>query len=175
MQKLWLSVGGLALVLTAVLVTGCRTKDAPISGQPDEATHPHEHAHSDEGPHGGHLIELGDEAYHAEWLHDEQSGKITVILLDGAAKEEVPIAADHVIINVAIEGQAPKQYQLAAVNPSGDDPPQASRFEATEPVLMTALRVGEGVQASLSVDIGGKQYVGLIEHHAADDGHGHKH
>ena len=47
------------------------TSNAETSGPP--ATVEAGHAHPSEGPHGGSLIELGNEEYHAELVHDEQA------------------------------------------------------------------------------------------------------
>src|SRR5437867_2390784 len=81
------------------------------------AAHDHEHDHAHHGPHNGHLMEIGEEEYHAEWTHDE-SGKVTFYILDSGAKKEVPIAAEEITIDVKIGENAPKTYKLQAVNPT---------------------------------------------------------
>lgn len=62
----------------AVGLSGCADPDsastgsAPVSDLPPGTTEDHaEHAHPSEGPHGGDLIELGNEEYHAELIHPE--------------------------------------------------------------------------------------------------------
>ena len=51
---------------------------------PPETVGPHAgHAHPTHGPHQGDLIELGNEEYHAELLHEEDS--VTIYILNGAA------------------------------------------------------------------------------------------
>ena len=40
----------------------------------------HDHGHASEGPHHGHLIELGEEEYHAELTHDDATGKVRLFL-----------------------------------------------------------------------------------------------
>ena len=90
----------IALLVAAAVgsgLSGCNGKanQAGTGKKPDE--HAHDHAHH--GPHHGHLMEIGDEAYHAEWTHDE-SGKVTFYILDSDAKKEVPIAADEITIDV---------------------------------------------------------------------------
>src|SRR5262245_39205992 len=76
----------------------------------------HDHAHHHHGPHNGHLMELGEEEYHAEWTHDE-SGKVTFYVLDSAAEKGIPIIADEITIDVKIGDHAPKTYKLQAVDP----------------------------------------------------------
>ena len=68
-----------------------------------------EHAHEEEGPHGGHIIELGTEDHHAELTHDEATHKVGIYLLGGDAKTAAPIEAESVTINVAEDGK-PSQY-----------------------------------------------------------------
>jgi hypothetical protein len=136
--------------------------------------HAHDHSHADEGPNGGHLIELGNEEYHAEWLHDDDSGKLTVYILDAAAKKNVPISATSITIEKKIGDKADK-YELLAIGRT-DAEPKAAQFEITDKPLVEALKsAGQGVEASLSVDIEGKAFQGKFEHHEHGHHHGHKH
>ena len=53
----------------------------------DHDAHPHDdHAHPSEGPHHGSLIELGNEDYHGELVHDHATGSVTIYLLDSARR-----------------------------------------------------------------------------------------
>jgi hypothetical protein len=80
--------GGITVVIT-LFVYGCGGS-APKTAHHD---HDHDHDHAAPGPHGGHLIELGDEAFHGELTHNDPTHKVTVYLLDGAAKA-TPAATD---------------------------------------------------------------------------------
>ena len=51
------------------------------------------HAHPSEGPHHGTLVELGNEEFHAEVVHDDKS--VTVYVLDAGATKAVPIDAQR--------------------------------------------------------------------------------
>ena len=165
----WLA--SLLAVAVVVSFSGCNeaspTADKDTGKNGAEKGHEgHDHAHADHGPHGGHLIELGEEEYHGEWTHDE-SGKITVYILDGAAKKAVPIAAEKVTIEVKVGDNNPKSFDLMAVNRTTGDMPTAFQFETVDKSLLGGLEAaGEGVEASLSVDINGKPFVGKIEHHS---------
>jgi hypothetical protein len=129
--------------------------------------HAHDHAH---GPHVGHIIEIGEEEYHAEWTHDKD-GKVTVWILDAEMKKEVPIAADHITIHTSVAGK-PSSYDLEAVERSEGDMPMTAKFEATDKNLEGVLSaLSEGVTATLKADINGKEFEAPITH----DDHGHKH
>ena len=167
----------LGLVVSCYLA-GCNSASPTADNSTGKATeeghdhghegHDHDHAH--EGPHGGHLIELGEEEYHGEWTHDE-GGKVTVYILDGAAKKTVPISADHVTIELKI-GDNLKAFDLTAVNRTEGDMPQAFQFEIVDKSLLGALEAAKGIDATLKVDIQGKPFTGKIE---ADHEHEHKH
>ena len=77
------------------------------------------HVHPTEGPHHGALIELGKEEYHAELVHDDRAGFVTIYILDGAAKTAVPIQAKEVTLNLLVGGK-PRQFRLAALAQPGD-------------------------------------------------------
>jgi len=159
----------------AVTYSGCNTASPTADKATGKATgeheHAHDHDHAHEGPHGGHLIELGEEEYHGEWTHDD-AGKVTVYILDGAAKKTVPIAAEKVTIEVKI-GDKVSTFDLPAVNRTTGDMPTAYQFETVEPKLKGALdAAGKGIEASLTVDVNGKPFVGKIAH---DAGHEHQH
>jgi hypothetical protein len=165
-----------------MMIPGCgsaTSSDRSSAGAGQHAhggdAHSHHHDHGDIGPNGGHLIELGDGDFHAEWLHEDETGKVTVIVLDGNCDNEVGISAESINIDVAVaDASAPQSYQLRAIGRSEGNEPTASRFELTDESLLVALKVGEGVTATLNLDIDGKQYMGRIEHHE-HGGHSHDH
>jgi hypothetical protein len=146
---------------TASVETG-----APPSGESD-------HAHEDEGPHGGSLIELGNEEYHAEMVHDEQAGTVTIYVLDSAAKTGVPIDAAEVVINLKHEGRG-EQFKLAGSADSADPAGKSSRFVSSDAELAADLD-HEDADAELVVMIQGKPYRGAIEHHHGHGEHDHEH
>ncbi|MCI0334947.1 MAG: hypothetical protein L0228_17205 [Planctomycetes bacterium] len=137
-----------------------------------------EHAHADEGPHGGHIIELGTEEHHAELTHDDATHKVGIYLLGSDAKTAAPIEAESVTINVSADG-VPSQYLLPSVPQDGEAAGQSSYFEiVSEPLCDVVAGESEAnsTQARLSLSIGGKPYVGLIETtpHEHDHDHGHE-
>lgn len=142
--------------------------NAASSGGHDGHDHHHDHDHSAAGPHGGHVMEIGDEQYHAEWTHDDKSGKITIYLLDGDIKEDAWTTAESITITTKIRDDE-QEHALLAVNQDEQEPPQASQFEITSPNLLTALnQVGPAVTAELKVTIGGESFRVEFEKHAHD-------
>ena len=128
--------------------------------------HAEEHAHPTEGPHGGHLIELGEEEYHAELTHDEATHTVSVYLLD--AEGQNPASADEAEIKLQLfqEGQF-VDYLLQATEGT-------SAFALVDEALCDALLHDEEVRGRLHVTLAGTPYTGLIEHQAHDHaGHDH--
>ena len=155
-------------------IAGCGTTQStdPGAGSPQGGSHGengghahgHDHSHPVHGPHGGHLVELGEEEYHAEWLHDD-TGKVTVYILDGHVEKEVPIAAESLEVIVKIGEKELAPYTLDAVDPTGD-PPKTAKFETVNQELAGGLSgLGEGVEATLKIGIDGKAFVGAFEAH----------
>ncbi len=173
-----LAVMTLSVVASIVLVgCGSSTEAPKTSAQADhhdEHSHAHgdEHGHAEEGPHHGSLIELGNEEYHAELVHDDASGTVTIYLLDSSAKAAVPIDATEIRVNLSHDGEA-EQFTLAASPQSSDPSGKASRFVSTESELAEDLD-HEGVEAKLVVTVGKKQYRGTIDHDHDHEGHDHE-
>ena len=150
---------------------GCGQKPAGVESASPPAT-VDSHEHPTEGPHHGGLIELGNEEYHAELVHDEEAGSITVYILDGAAKVAVPIPATELTVNLSHDGKA-EQFSLTA-NPEANDPTgQSSRFTSSDAELAEELD-HEGVEAQLVVLINGRQLRGKISHDHVHEGHYHE-
>jgi len=164
------------LTLSAILaLMGCNSSSTPpaSSGTPAADHKGHDHAtegHAEEGPHHGHLIELGEEEYHAELTHDDATKTVTVYLLDKEAKAPVAIADAEIVLNLVVDGQ-PLQAKIAAASQEGDPAGQASRFSITDEKVLEALEAPK-TTGRLNVTIAGKAYSGTVEHHEHGD---HKH
>jgi len=152
-----------ALSVMAIAVpcyVGCSSKPA---APPAQTATEHEPAHVSAGPHGGSLIELGEEEYHAELIHDDAAKTVTVYLLDGKATAGVPIEAAEIVINLKHEGRG-EQFKLAASPDAGDPPGKSSRFSSNEAELAEDLD-REGAEARLAISINGKPFQAAVEHH----------
>jgi len=165
----------------ALALCGCGGSEKPVvEGGPPVIGHEggdaHEDAHASEGPHHGHLIELGKEDYHAELIHEESTHEVIVFVLDSAAKERVPIEAKELLINIS-SGKKPTQYSLSAAPDAVDPGDKSSRFMLRSEDLCDSI-CASGAKGRVNITINGKTYSGAIEHvaHAGHEhAHGHKH
>jgi hypothetical protein len=134
----------------------------------DGHDHGHDHVH---GPHDGELIELAGaapgEGGHAEWTHDNASGRVTFYILDDEQKEELPIDAPSITLEVTVKDKEPSTYTLEAVAPDAEG--KSAKFEIEDPELLTALKLKDAVDAQLQVTIDGKNLTGKVEY--IDHGH----
>jgi len=162
------------LSLGLLLLTGCgqgEKSGGPVTSSPPATVDVHNHP--SEGPHHGGLVELGNEEYHIEIVHDDDAGTVTAYVLDSSAKVAVPINASEIMVNLSHDGQA-EQFALAASPQSGDPPGKSSKFVSNDTELAEDLD-NDAVSAQLVVTINGKPYRGAIQHdhdsHAEHGGH----
>jgi hypothetical protein len=145
-------------------LVGCgKPTNTPPADKGKADAHNH-HDHGEEGPHKGHLIELGDEEFHAELVDDEAGGKIIIYVLDSKAKDPVAADGEEVTISVVVDGQ-PKDFSLKATDAAKRD-----QFESNEPELAAGLDHYKDAKGRLQITINKKPYTGIIEHEA----HSHK-
>jgi len=147
-----------ALALTIVAATFC------------QATAEDKHEHPETGPHKGALIELGNEEYHAEIVHDNEKHTVTIYILDSSAKKAVAIEAKEIVINVK-HGKTAEQFKLAGSPDKGDAKGTSSRFAVKNEELCEHLDE-EHVDARLSLKIKNRSYSAKIAHH---HDHDHEH
>jgi hypothetical protein len=165
LQKLTVLLLGIGV---SALVSGCAS-EAPGSAAEHarEAHAAHQcqeqngHTHPAEGPHGGHLIELGGEQYHAELLHEGATNTVTVHILDTTGKQEVAIDDPEIVLQLFKSGEF-LSYRLRPAGAAGS----SSEFSLADGQLCDLLQHSEEIRGRLSVTISGQDYVGMIEHHA---------
>ncbi len=167
-------VCGLMLMLMACGCGPTRPAGSGGAAAVDEHGHDHAedhaHAHPTEGPHHGDLIELGNEEFHAEMVHD--AGSVTIYILDSSARNLVPIDAAELTINAKL-GETPKQFKLLASRQESDPEGRSSRFTLADAEL-AGLIDDEAAAPRLSVTINGNAYRGTVSHHH-DAEHAHAH
>jgi hypothetical protein len=195
------SLSGLTLLAVTFFFLGCGSDSADtpvqkVGGAPpqsasatDHSDHEdhgdhegHDHGdaaaqeHPTEGPHGGHLIELGNEEYHAELLHDENTHTVAIHLLDATGKQPVPISSSEITVQLFQGGQFVK-YALKGVESPGDPTAAVSQFQIVDAALCDALSHEQEIKGRLQVTIDGKPYTGTIQHssHGDHDHEGHDH
>ena len=161
-------VRNLALVLVGLIAVGCK----PATNPPGPANPPKvaEGAHPETGPHKGHLIELGEEEYHAELAHDDATKTITVYVLGADAKTAVAISETEITLNLVAGGET-MQAKLAAMPQEGDAQGKSSRFTLMDEKVMEALEAPK-TTGRLTLTIDGKPFSGKVEHE--EHGHDHK-
>src|SRR5262245_45469794 len=108
-----------------LFVAGCGGPAAPPA-QPEA-----KHDHPDHGPHEGHLIELGDDEYHAELTHDDATKTITIYLLGKDAKTAAASPDPELKLNLVVGGEQ-MQVTLAAAKQEGDPEGQASKYTVVD-------------------------------------------
>ncbi len=145
---------------------GCGSgNNTPSPAHDAEAAHDHSHEHATEGPHGGHLIELGhDHKFHAELVEDDAAEMITIYILD-AQLNEVVVDQPSLLISLTADG-ASNSFELLAAK--SDGAAGSSRFESSDKDLFQALAQYGDVTGKLRVTIDGTPYVGTLDHHDHD-------
>jgi hypothetical protein len=114
------------------------------------------HVHPTAGPHGGALVEWGDEEYHVEVIVDRAKQEVRAYILGPDAKTATPIKTDKLVFAVA----APKfEVELKPERQENDPTGKASVFTAKhahfgkEPLFRGEVRA----------DIEGTPYDGTFE------------
>lgn len=163
----------LAVVMLACgAFAGCggeKAKDAGKEKAPAAGKEAPAHDHASTGPHGGHVIVLGEEKYHAELAHDEKTHTVTVYLLDAAVKNPVKADKSELMLQLFHEGQ----YEDHTLKATG----APTTFSIVSEELSGDLNHGDKVQGRLHVEIGGEKFTGKIEHETHGEGgaaHEHK-
>ena len=135
-------------------------------------TAPPEHAHV-HGPNGGHIVELGEEEFHAEVAMDKDR-KLTVYLLDEAVKAAKPVENGTMRIVTKVDAKD-VTLDLVAAPLDGEKDGKCSRFELAADKVPGAIMDIEGLTGDLSLKVGDKTLkTSLTEEH--DHGHeGHAH
>jgi hypothetical protein len=121
------------------------------SGGSDTAGH--EHA----APHGGALVELGEEFAHLELVLSASTGTLTAYALDGEAEQAVRLAHPSLEIVVMKEGAAPVTLALRPVanELTGERDGDTSQFTVTSPDLRQLTRFEGRIQI---VNIRGREF-----------------
>lgn len=162
---------GLLGVGTCMLLLGCGGPTDTSHSTSESPTpvddHAAAHDHATLGPHGGHVIVLGEEEYHAELTHDEASHTVAVYLLDSTAKEAVSGGPSEVTLQVFKDGEF-ADHVLKSSDEEG-------MFAVVDEALCDFLLHSEEVKGRIHAEIAGKQFVGMVEVTAHDHaGHDHE-
>ncbi len=161
-----------AMAVFGIALAGCdagsqykAAKDLPKPAEGDGHSHG-EHVH---GPHGGDIVELGKEEFHAEFLVDGKSHTVKVYLLGPDAKTAA--TTDAAEITIAPEGDMPPfVLKPAEGQPAG----KASEFVLADEKIAHDLMDAGFVHGDLKIKIAGTAYNGHLDVHFDGD-HAHDH
>jgi hypothetical protein len=117
------------------------------------------HEHDHKAPHGGVLLETGDEAAHLEIVHDAKAGKLTIYVLDSDPEKALAIKDAPKIKLKTDKGN--KELETKAVDAKDG---AASQYEVTDDALKT-----DPLKGRISVNVKDKKYNIDIK----EDGHKH--
>src|SRR5947209_1202579 len=121
-QTRWL---GSAFLAGSLALAGCNSQPAGPSPTTAIPAKPVGHDHADEGPHGGPLVEWGQEEYHLEFTVDHGKQEATVYVYDGNIKGPKPLPAQPLTLTL----KQPVVTIALEAKPQADDPAgSASRF-----------------------------------------------
>ncbi len=115
------------------------------------------HSHGN-GRFGGHLAVLGGHQYHAEFIPNEETGVVLVILYDGQFK---PIKTDakELTLNMVVDGQ-PKQFVIPVDFEGSAEKP--ALYKLTDATLAPLLQDGWTGNAQVSITIDGQPATGPL-------------
>lgn len=150
------------LALALVAAIGCGKANAP---KPATKTAAKVDAHPTAGPHGGQLIEWGNEEYHIELVMDPKTKEATAYVLDESAMKLKPIQAATLTLVLKLE--PPVTVMLAAKPDAGAAAGQSSRFVGTH----DALSQDKLFEGAVSGTVGGTPYSGKFKQKKAHANH----
>lgn len=130
------------LALPLAFLVGCGT--TPTTPPTEKVAHNHPTL----GPHGGPLVEWGEEEFHLEVVIDRPTGTATVYVLDEEAKTEMPVTAKT--LTMSVNGEPPTVVTLNPV------PNSSSRFTGTHDLF----KKDDKRAGSVSGEHNGKKYSG---------------
>ena len=115
--------------------------------------------HPELGPHGGELIELGDEDYHVEM--DHAGDQLVLYVLDGAAANPVAIEAKTLTVSLKHDG-AVRAFDVSAWPQSSDPVGRVSRYRSDDAELVQWLQ--EEAEGVVVIEIDGRSYNAELRH-----------
>lgn len=156
----WLVV----VAMTGLLAAGCDGSKSEFKTAKELNTgkghDEHDHDH-DAGPHGGAIVELGADEYHAEIVVDGKAHALRVYMLGPDAKTAAPVAATE--LKIATEDN--QTLTLKAAPQTGETEGKASLFELADEKAVDGLEKAGYLHGSLQIEIGGKAYRGDVDAH----------
>ena len=163
------------VVIALIVSLGCEPATPPEeNGDSDNGaaanddhghSHGHSHSHEDLGPHGGHVVHLSG-GMPAEWIHDDETNTVTVVLLDDDESSAISVPGATVEFVCQVEDEEPTTFVLPKIPDDAlDSVLTDSRFQIQDAQLLTFLTFGEVVTCTLKVTVGEEVHSRVLEHH----------
>ena len=156
-------------LMFASLGCGGAASDYKPSSELKKAAVTDHHEH-EKGPHGGSLVELGEEEFHGEIILDHDAHTLRVLLLGKDAKTAAPSEAKELTVTPA--GKAPLTLKAVPLETDGEG--KSSRFELVDEDVVHKLMDEGSIHGTLNVSFGDKPYSGEIDYHLEETEHVHK-
>ncbi|MDB5341631.1 MAG: hypothetical protein JWP89_8 [Schlesneria sp.] len=135
----------------------------------DHASHEGAHLHYGAGPHGGTVIELGGDDYHAEIVLDHDGHAVRVFLFKADAKTPLVTKAADAVLSL----DANKKLILKPI-PLGDDQAgHTSSFELVDETAVEDLYKKGFLHGDLSVPVGDQVFKSHLDIHIEHGEHKH--
>jgi hypothetical protein len=142
------------VVLWAAVLPGC---GPDTSAKPPPVAEAHDHT----APHGGALLELGEEEAHVEVLHDRKAATLTVWVYGKSLS--APVAVEAPTIQLASK-EGPKELKGVALD-AKPGVTAATSWKYTDPALDA-----DPLEGRIRVTVDGKAHQSPLE----PEGHAHK-
>lgn len=108
---------------------------AAIAGETSSTADVHHEHHA---PHGGTLVEIGEEFAHIELVEDDATGKLTAYALDGEAENAVRLKQKSIVLEIlpAADQTSVTAELLAVANPlTGETEGDTSEYASSDAKL----------------------------------------
>ena len=136
----------------------------------DHSTHDGAHLHYGAGPHGGMLLELGGEDFHAELVFDHDAHAVRIFLFKADAK--TPLPSKTPAATLLLDNN--KTITLKALPLEGEADGMSSRFELIDEAFVHEVLDKNFLHGDLKVDIDGIPFKSHLDIHFDNAKHEHK-
>lgn len=88
------------LIVVSLMGLGCRPASQTEAVKAPASSTSAAHAHEHKAPHGGTLVEIGEEFAHLELVLDQPTGQLTAYALDGEAENSVRLSQKEIELTI---------------------------------------------------------------------------
>lgn len=155
MTRLRMSLWASGALTAALALSACDSKEDSASG-----------AHGHQAPHGGTIVELGDDFAHLEVVLEPATGILTGYVLDGEAERSVRVAQEELLVRVkGRSGDLAVTLRAVGSPLTGEKPGDTSQFEGQSDGLKGVTGF-DGVLTKISIR--GREFVQVPVHMPGD-------